>query len=722
MEKKIINVRLLLLALLLVMTVACQDTNVFDPNAHKPGQEEVKKLANTFDFSTIQEVALTVDYSSYQTYGPVFFSVYNENPFVGEGDDQYLDESIRPLYENYTNKEGRFSQTVQMPAFASHLYIVTGNFFVTEPLMEADVLQGAAKAVAQKATRAVTRAAGATHDGTPTDDLTNMPFLSYELAQDGTPTNQIYNTWYTPLGKWDSKSGAPLYLLDKSTARSELVFTDDEMEGLYATVAQALNVNKPCREEYRIQEDLTLEKASEVTITMLGGSTCWNSTLGYYYYMSNEKPTSPADLNIIMLFPNTQDGLWKNYKPQYDYQGNIGVNRGDVIQLMYYPNIGNNGDETGATTIFPAGIKIGFILKTNGWAMQGMDYAIKGVTDADRKYNVWSSSTLNGSYCNPAPFGTAGKAPYQFTNPNGESRSAKFAYTTEEGGKYAIVSFEDACNDQDYDDVIFALKPISSFTPLPVIENNRTTTVGVYAFEDLWPSAGDYDMNDVVVDFKHEKVMSRNSKNEDFKIFQETFYLTTYQNYVTLKSGLAFTLDTKVTPASIVMMKKANNADEFEVAQFTTFNTTDGKTVYYLTDDVTAELGTTYMLELNYEKGLVEDNKTATIYPFIYREEANNMTWEVHIPLEAPTERMNRSYFGKDQDASFDNHFFVGSTEYPFAYFLYQADIEEFKNTILKRENESIKISDIYTDFIEWSVSLGTKKADWYLKPWQKSL
>ena len=140
---------MMLLTLMSVMMFSCKDKDLYDPNAVKPGEEQ--KVANTFDFSTVQDVMLTVDYSAFNTHGPVFFSIYHENPFVGEGEDEHLDENIKPIYEDYTDKSGRFNQTVELPAYAKHLYVVTGNFFVTERLMETDVQNGGAKATAKSA-------------------------------------------------------------------------------------------------------------------------------------------------------------------------------------------------------------------------------------------------------------------------------------------------------------------------------------------------------------------------------------------------------------------------------------------------------------------------------------------------------------------------------------------------------------------------------------------
>ena len=39
-----------------------------------------------------------------------------------------------------------------------------------------------------------------------------------------------------------------------------------------------------------------------------------------------------------------------------------------------------------------------------------------------------------------------------------------------------------------------------------------------------------------------------------------------------------------------------------------------------------------------------------------------------------------------------------------------------FKETILKRENESKPIDELFPHFLEWSISGGTTNQDWYIK------
>lgn len=221
-------------------------------------------------------------------------------------------------------------------------------------------------------------------------------------------------------------------------------------------------------------------------------------------------------------------------------------------------------------------------------------------------------------------------------------------------------------------------------------------------------------MNDALVDVKEDRVLTLFTyKNKTF-MTKQVFNLYTDQNYVEMQSGLALTLETQknAAPTSIVMKKILPNGEEVE-ANFVK----DGD-VYLLTDDIKGELHTTYVLELNYEGG-IQEAKAAKIKPFIYRDEATGKRWEVHIPMEAPTAKMNTSYFGKASDMSDPKQglYFVGEGHYPFAFYLRGVSIDAFKNNILKRSNEKRPIDEFFPEFIEWSTSNGQNCADWYLHP-----
>ena len=182
-----------------------------DYRAENPANDAAQ--VNEFDFSTVNNVALTVDYSACDPVTPVFFRVYNENPF--EGDE--LNKNIKPIYSNFTDANGRFSQTIELPSYAEDLYIFTGDFFIDEQLMNAKVTDNRAIAKANSSQAAAARRRVSQGSGVLTDEMTYLYQTSYEVdftTGDNTG-NQIYNDWKTWLGKWDSRTGRPDYLLNR---------------------------------------------------------------------------------------------------------------------------------------------------------------------------------------------------------------------------------------------------------------------------------------------------------------------------------------------------------------------------------------------------------------------------------------------------------------------------------------------------------------------------
>lgn len=700
--------RACLCACVLFAATSCKDTDDFlDKNSGNNSKTE----ANDFDFSTKQDVDLIVDYSAFETFGPVRFSIYDTNPVVNEGtDDEYINENIKPIIDVYTDNSGLFDQTISLPTYANVLHIVTGNLAIGLSHESVEIVKnGTTKVVVKNdgSTYRATMPRRAAGPGEETNDMTKLKSTAYEVNSSGVPTSvQVYKEWVTPLGPWNSATGRPKYHMVKETANPDLVLSDTEVKDMYNMVINILPNGKD-NSRYRNKADITLKKESEVSVTVLGSFTCWNSTLGYYYYNESFKPLTLSDLNIIMLFPNTQDGQ-RDLK--WDYQNNIGTERGDVIQLMYYPNIAN-GDLSGGRKKFPAGTKIGFIMRSNAWGMMGDEYCSKKTSTYfwNKKMNIWSSSTEGFSYANPKINGSFTKP-----NPNGLARTAEFSYTAANGTKYVILSFEDACDDYDFNDLIFAVNPATSFEAIDELAKDKTTKHGVYAFEDRWPSHSDYDMNDVVIDSKHELYY------ENGLVKKEVINLTTYQNYVADKSGLALRLKTKVTPSGIVMKKIAAGDSVAKKVTFT--KDTKENDVYYLTDYITGDLNSTYIFELTYATAQ-SISKISEIEPFIYgireNKDGEHTRWEVHLPGYGPTEHMDMSYFRTHDDFSVfhTGGWYKSNIDYPFAFYLDNATAEDFFDTILNPDNETVPISKFYPGFISWSRTKGATNADWYMHP-----
>ena len=369
------------------------------------------------------------------------------------------------------------------------------------------------------------------------------------------------------------------------------------------------------------------------------------------------------------------------------------VERGTAVQLIYYPEIAD-GSKAGATTVFPADYRIGFVLATNAWTNR--------LRAGDKKYRAATSDGLSVNNN-----GVAYQTP----------RTAVFRYTDKKSGINSVLfSFEDHTNDENFSDVVFTMtsNPVDAVTDIPSVDVNdgkKTANVlrGIYAFEDLWPSRGDYDMNDVMVRSDYEKVFNEKG------VFEESFMLKTFANFAGNANGLAVTLTGAAADAKLEFSVRKPGAETFEAADFER----DGKVVL-LTPDVKETMGATYRITAKYDAPVAEA-QAGTIKPFIYRTDRDGLTagkrWEVHIPYEAPTARAEMSFFGTNDDKSIPEKgiYYVRAENYPFAFFLSGANDGDVAK-LLDQTNEKSPIDQVYPAYAEWAATNGEKNKDWYKK------
>lgn len=623
---------------------------------------------NKFDYTTTKPYTLTIDYGDMGGLpANVYFELYDTCPVKeNESGTSYVKvDGLMPIYAGYTDEKGHFSASVELPSYLGKAYVYTPAFYA-QTLMEA---VGSGDTLAASAVSGGSEVAGTAP--------TRAAYTSLAIDQDG---------WKTWLGTYDPTFGFVDYAYTGELSATN--YTD-----LFKAHASVFDTTKSCPQEYRSSRDLYLEKSAEVVITLLGGSTCWNSSMGYYYYKSGEKPQSLAEANVVMIFPNTQDGGWSN-KPAVAKQYK-GVERGTAVQLIYYPGIAD-GSDAGATTVFPEDYRIGFVLATNAWTNRLPGF------NSNKKYRA---ATSDGLSVNNA--GVAYQAP----------RTAVFRYTDESKGINSVLfSFEDHTYDDNFSDVVFTMtsNPVDAVVDIPsvdVTDNKKTARLlrGVYAFEDLWPSRGDYDMNDVMVRSDYEKVFDEKG------IYEESFLFKTFANYAGNANGLAVTLTGASAGADLVYSVLNPGAAEFESAEFGR----DGDVVL-LTPNVKEQMGAVYKVTAKYASPIAETSVGAP-RPFIYRTERDGVgagrRWEVHIPYEAPSAQAEMSFFGTGDDKSVPakNIYYVRAENYPFAFFLAGATNEDVAR-LLDRSNEKVPIDQVYSGYSGWVTSEGTQNSDWYKK------
>ena len=231
--------------------------------------------------------------------------------------------------------------------------------------------------------RALTRAA--------MTGVTNKSYMvcPVEEIPSNLPSYATEKRWFD--SEVDYDNNGRLQTLFQGTAELPLI-SQDKLDYYLKTHVAVFPVDRTAYPEKYIQQaDIELTKSAEVAVTIIGGNTCWNSSMGYYYYPKDQAPTKLEDMNVILIFPNTQNGTYAGSK---DY---IGAANGDCVQLLYYPNIAS-GSKEGATTTFPANYKIGFVLAANAWS------GSRAATDTDTPNSLAVFSALRRS---------ASRLPYQ---------------------------------------------------------------------------------------------------------------------------------------------------------------------------------------------------------------------------------------------------------------------------------------------------------------------
>lgn len=699
-------------AILLTVVSALFLTSCVDRDTYRHQGDDPKEY-NKFDFSTTGDVSLRVAYTNTGVEANVFFELYDEMP-VNETNAGYIKiEGKKALFSAFTDENGLYEGTIQLPKYVEKVWVYSPTFFA-KTLLEASVVDGQLTVTDADATKAIARNA-ATRG-------TDEHGYSYMTRTDCPKEYQGGKRWKEWLGTYNTNGK-----ISYAYKGTDLVAP----ASLYTTHSQVINVNTSCPQKYRNSADLEVEKPAEIVVTMLGGNTCWNSSLGYYYYKVGQEPKSIDDLNVIMLFPNTQDGKWCKTNQASD-RALTGVDRMTAVKLKYYPNIDHDNMD-GATTVFPAGYKVGLVMATNAWSKR-LDYQY-GNKEAWLKQNRYYRAATN---------------PAMSIRQNGQSTTLPVVASYYSANReFTIVSFEDDYkfednkgNDQNFSDVVLAIgtNPVAAFADIPEADIKMNadgsgpvtlyeTLSGTYLYEDLWPSQGDYDLNDVAVEYTY----GHNSDKWN-DTYGETFSFRVRQNYATKHNGVAFRLiggkrkevnaNGGTTGRYIEGFHKPHSVKLYINGKDATASLQydEAEQVYYVIPDVKAKPDAIYTVEFeHYYKGApthyernFKEYKT-DIDVFIYRKESDDFTWEVHTAGMKPTSHMNMKYFGLGDDQSDPNKgiYYVRKGNYPYALFLNGSPVDLLEK-LFDNANEGKSIDMIFPRYKSWVESNGANDANWY--------
>lgn len=486
------------------------------------------------------------------------------------------------------------------------------------------------------------------------------------------------------LGTW-SKAGVPNYLEAK---RDDI--SGDFLANIDASVPerQPVTVVNPGFLKSTNKNILAITELADVWITFVHEGAGWTNTLGFYTFDLNKPPTKTSDISAItIVFPNVS----------YSGSGG-GLTSGDKVKIGQ----------------FPANTGIGFVLFANG-------------------FNGSTGNVSEGSY-----------AHFSHDNLNIESKAElkrHLIVLNDPTTNRLLLSFEDVDRassgcDQDFNDAIFfaSSNPVKAISreDIPVVINNKDSdgdglsdandeypndinkainnytpsksTYGSLAYEDLWPFKGDYDMNDMVVNYQFQEVL--NTANQVVEINAKIYVKVILANIL---SGWGFQLP--ISPSSVKsvtgqslrynVISNGSNGTENGQDYATIIAFDNGVDQYNAAKTDTLNLKITLSTPIN--KSTLG---TAPYNPFIFQK--NSRGNEVHLMNQAPTQKANKSLLGTGDDRSNSSSsiFYKSEARLPWA-----LNIPENFNHPL----EGKPILDGYLFFKNWVESDGSSYPDWYL-------
>lgn len=243
---------------------------------------------------------------------------------------------------------------------------------------------------------------------------------------------------------------------------------------------------------------------------------------------------------------------------------------------------------------------------------------------------------------------------------------------------------------------------------------------GTLGFEDLWPAKGDYDFNDLVIDYQFE--INSNINNYVDNVVA-TFTIKAFG--AAFRNGFGFQLSSAINAADLDVSGydlKENfinlNSNGTEVGQENaTIIVYDNSfkqmlhpgTGIGVNTDPIAPYVTPVTLVINIEftpnTYNLNDLDIANFNPFIFVDKDRSV--EVHLPDYAPTSLANQSLFGVDDDDSdaSQDRYYKTVDNLPWAINIY----ESFDYPIEKQD-----IVLAHLKFAPWANSSGALFQDWY--------
>lgn len=255
---------------------------------------------------------------------------------------------------------------------------------------------------------------------------------------------------------------------------------------------------------------------------------------------------------------------------------------------------------------------------------------------------------------------------------------------------------------------------------VPITNIYPATGPGTLAYEDLWPYKGDYDFNDMVIDYQFEIITNPNNMVDQLKC---TFTLKAFGAY--FHNGFGFQLSQAIQAADLTVtgsnlssgyINLSGNGSEVGQTKPTIIVFDDAYNLMPHPGQgigVNTERNAPFVTPVTMQVTIDFKPDTYTYYdldianfnPFIIVDKQRSV--EVHLPDYPPTSLANMSLLGTGDDKSNPSagKYYKTANNLPWAINIY----ESFDYPL-----EKVDVTGTHLHFVEWAISGGQSFPDWY--------
>jgi LruC domain-containing protein len=223
--------------------------------------------------------------------------------------------------------------------------------------------------------------------------------------------------------------------------------------------------------------------------------------------------------------------------------------------------------------------------------------------------------------------------------------------------------------------------------------------LGTLTFEDMWPAKGDYDFNDLILNYQFKTVMNAEDKVvELYGKFTVSHIGGTHKNGFGFQLPFSSSLISSVTGYNITSNLVTLDAKGLETGQ--------DNAVVIIFDNAADNIYSTLNIHIQFQNPM-EPSLVGTppFNPFIFINEDRGR--ELHLINMAPTSKMNSTFFGTEDDRSVPSQskYYLTSNKLPWT-------LNLLENFDYPKEKKSI--NKAYNNFNAWAESGGSTYSDWY--------